>query len=34
MVINREVWTRTWIGRQYSWMNGHQQGSMDTYMDW
>jgi len=23
MAINREVWTRTWIGRQYSWMNGH-----------
>ena len=34
MVINREVWTHTWIGRQYSWMNDHEQGSMDTYMDW
>jgi len=23
MAINRKVWTRTWICRQYSWMNGH-----------
>jgi len=34
MAINGKVWTRTWMGRQYSWMNGYQQGSMDTYMDW